>query len=60
MKKDKVFTEKQIREALRNAIVDCNKELLSSRSDMDKLVMNKFILGFVGKILKNLNVDYTN
>lgn len=54
------FSEQQLKLAFREAILDFNKNYLESRTAEDKLVMNRLILDFVGKVLNNLSIDYLN
>lgn len=54
----KTITEDQLKKALKDAIITYNKQLLESRTDEDKLIINKLLLNFVGNILYNLGIDY--
>ena len=54
----KTITEDQLKKALKDAIITYNKQLLASRTDEDKLIINKLLLNFVSNILYNLGIDY--
>lgn len=54
----KTITEDQLKKALKDAIITYNKQLLASRTDEDKLIINKLLLNFVSNVLYNLGIDY--
>lgn len=54
----KTITEDQLKKALKDAIITYNKQLLVSRTDEDKLIINKLLLNFVSNVLYNLGIDY--
>lgn len=55
---DKVFTEEQLKQAFKKSVLKFNQELVSNKTDLDKILFNKLILNFVGDVLNNLKISY--
>ena len=56
VEKNKLFTENDIRNALKESIIEFNKDVLHGRSDTERIMINKLLLDFVGRMLGKLNL----
>ena len=57
---NKTITEEQLKKAFKDAIITYNKQVIATKSDVDKITLNKLILNFVGNVLDNLGLEYQN
>lgn len=58
MTKKTNFTEEELKIALNKAITKLYTEKLIYKSDSEKIILQKLILGLVGDVITNLGFDY--
>lgn len=52
-----MFTEEQLRIALGNSLISLNKEVVNNKTEMERLLLNKFALKLIDNILKELHIN---